>query len=110
MSVDYKAKIVYGWLVEDDRMYDYCEKCDEEDRDYSDFIHRIDAWGRDKTCVFGIEINSTDSVCFIESDMIDPNVWDDDEDWQKCKAEFYNDFPDIFDNLKPGFFLVQQIW
>lgn len=110
MSVDYTAKIVYGWLIDDYRMHEYCEMCDKEERDYSDYIHRIDGWSGDKTSVFGIEVNRTDHICFIESDMIDPAVWDDDEDWVACWHEFYHDFPDVYDNLKPGFFLVLQTW
>lgn len=108
MGVDYRAKIVYGWLIEEDAVYDY-KNNQPEKYDSNEYLHPISAYG-DSDYVFGISIYETDYIRFIESDMIDAEAWDDNEDWINCWHQFKEDFPDKFANVKPGFFLTLEIW
>ena len=109
MSVDCTAKIVYGWLMTNDEIYDFKEK-DGENYDACEYLQCINAYSRDTDYVYGIEITRTDYVQFIEPDMIDSEVWDNDEDWVKCWHQFKRDFPNKINNVKPGFFLVCNWW
>lgn len=110
MSVDYTAKIMYGWLIEDEAAYDYKQKCYNEGYDTSDYFHCIDAYSGGPDYIYGISVYSTGYLQFIEPEMIDTEAWDDNEDWIECWHEFKQDFPDMCANVKPGFFLIQEVW
>ena len=110
MSVDCTAKIVYGWLIDNDESYDYNERMRARNMDTSDYFQCINAYSHDTDYVYGIEIMRSNYIQFIEYDMISPNAWEDDDDWVECQLQFKEDFPDKYNNLKPGFFLVCNWW
>lgn len=108
MSVDYKAKIMYGWFIEQDTVYDYKE-ANREKYDYNDYLHCISSWGN-SDYIYGIAIYDTDYAKFIDPDILTDECWEEDEDWKGCVECFKEDFPDMYANIKPGFFLVQNVW
>ena len=117
MSVDCRAKIVYGWLIDNDEYYDFMQAEEKKSKetgiyyDY-DYLHCINAYSRDTDYVYGIEVAGTDYIQFIDPDLLTyfSEQGDDDEDWLDCVKQFKQDFPDKYANVKPAFFLVCNWW
>lgn len=110
MSVDCSAHIIMGWFIENDKVYDYKEKCEAEGIDMSDFCWPINAYSCDTDYVYGINIARTSYFTFIEPDMMSIEAWEGDKDWERCKADFAYDFPNEYANVKPAFFLINHWW
>jgi hypothetical protein len=110
MSVDCTARVIYGWLMTNDEIYDLEQRCENKDQYWDkEYLWTINGYSRDTDYVYGINLASTDYVQFIDPDLMSYN-WDDDEDWLDCTRQFKEDFPDKYDNVKPGFFLVCNWW
>ena len=65
MSVDCTAKIVYGWLIDNDEAYDYNERMRARNMDTSDYFQCINAYSHDTDYVYGIEIMRSNYPCII---------------------------------------------
>lgn len=107
MSVDFRATIKMGWLIENDRAYDFLHT---EAGERADYFQCIDAYSDNSDYVYGINIAETDYIAFVEGDMMNVDLWEDDENWIECCKQFAKDFPNDYANVKPGFFLCLNVW
>lgn len=104
MSVDVSARIVYGFILSDEEYDEYYDRCEEEDRDTSEFCHYINSYAYSSDGFFGVSIDSTDYHTSINK----INGYDI-EEWERCLAEWKKDFPDRADE-EPEYFLICQWW
>ena len=98
MSVEYVAKVKYGWLVHAADMPNYDIP--------SDYLECLSGWGNCEDFVFGIDIAWTTYIHPIsEEELMPEGYYEDDEDWIQCYEEFRRDYP-AFRDVGPSFYVV----
>ena len=62
MSVECVSKIVYGWIIENEEVSAYKERCYEKGYDVSDYFICINGYSYETDYIYGILVFTTDYV------------------------------------------------
>lgn len=110
MSVDYNAKLGYGYIIDHKTAQDYYSRCTEEHKVPSDFFHPLDYWNTNWCNYwFGIELITTDDiVTFDASELFDSHY----EQWEECAVAFKNEMPELAEDptFIPHMLLMQEVF
>ena len=107
------GKIIYGWKISDDDMYDYHQRCEAneiEEDGMNDFLQPTGFCSYEPDNYFyGVEITRTWDCDEFDPCDLSEEAMELREDWIECYQKMKRDFPEII-KTPPKFYLVCQHW